>query len=80
MLHSMYASQMWVWVLIRSVFETLLVATDCSDGHDQPVRMANPKVLHVSDKLHSHEYGSPNLHNVWAKIERLRAVYDVIYE
>ena len=51
-----------------------LAVVDCSDTHDQPVRMANPIVLHVSAKLRAHEEGSPNLPGVWAKIERPRAV------
>jgi peptide deformylase len=51
-----------------------LAVVDCSDTHDQPVRMANPKVLHVSAKLRTHEEGSPNLPGVWAKIDRPRAV------
>lgn len=51
-----------------------LAVVDCSDTHDKPVRMANPKILHVSAKLRTHEEGSPNLPNVWAKIDRPRAV------
>ena len=51
-----------------------LAVMDCSDTHDQPVRMANPKILHMSAKLREHEEGSPNLPGVWAKVERPRAV------
>ncbi len=51
-----------------------LAVMDCSDTHDQPVRMANPEILHASVKLREHEEGSPNLPGVWAKVERPRAV------
>ncbi|MCP5086948.1 MAG: peptide deformylase [Rhodobacteraceae bacterium] len=51
-----------------------LAVMDCSDGHDRPVLMANPEILHASVKLREHEEGSPNLPGVWARIERPRAV------
>jgi len=74
MLDSMYAMP-GVGLGANQIGESLRLAVmDCSDTHDQPVRMANPKVLHASAKLRAHEEGSPNLPNVWAKIERPRAV------
>lgn len=74
MLDSMYAMP-GVGLGANQIGECLrLAVVDCSDTHDQPVRMANPKVLHVSAKLRSHEEGSPNLAGVWAKVERPRAV------
>jgi peptide deformylase len=74
MLDSMYAMP-GVGLGANQIGENLrLAVVDCSDTHDQPVRMANPKVLHASAKLRTHEEGSPNLPHVWAKIERPRAV------
>ncbi len=74
MLDSMYAMP-GVGLGANQIGESLqLAVVDCSDRHDQPVRMANPKVLHVSAKLREHEEGSPNLPNIWAKIERPRAI------
>jgi peptide deformylase len=51
-----------------------LAVVDCSDTHNEPVRMANPVILHSSVKIRTHEEGSPNLPGVWAKIDRPRAV------
>lgn len=51
-----------------------LAVVDCSDGHNEPVRKANPKGLHASAKLRIDEEGSPNVPGVWAKIERPRAM------
>ena len=51
-----------------------LAVVDCSDGQDQPLRMANPEILHVSGKFNEHDEGSPNLPGVRAKITRPRAV------
>ncbi len=51
-----------------------LAVVDASDVRGQAVRMANPKILHSSAQLRTHEEGSPNLPGVWAKIERPRAV------
>jgi len=74
MLDSMYAMP-GVGLGANQIGENLrLAVVDCSDTHDQPIRMANPKVLHASAKMREHEEGSPNLPNVWAKIERPRAV------
>ena len=74
MLDSMYAMP-GVGLGANQIGEDLrLAVVDCSDTHDQPIRMANPKVLHASAKLREHEEGSPNLAGVWVKIERPRAV------
>ncbi len=74
MLDSMYAMP-GVGLGANQIGENLrLAVVDCSDTHDQPVRMANPKVLHSSAKLRAHEEGSPNLAGVWVKMERPRAV------
>ncbi|MBU2959363.1 peptide deformylase [Citreicella sp. C3M06] len=51
-----------------------LAVVDASEERGQPVRMANPEVLHASVKLRSHDEASPNLPGVWAAIERPRAV------
>ncbi|SHI48239.1 peptide deformylase [Shimia gijangensis] len=51
-----------------------LVVVDASDERGQPVRMANPEILHVSVQLRDHEEASPNLPGVSAKISRPRAV------
>jgi len=51
-----------------------LAVVDCSDLQDQPLRMANPEVLHASVKLREYQEGSPNLPGVWANIKRPRAV------
>ncbi len=53
---------------------TRLAVVDCSETQDQPVRMANPEVLHASVKLRAHTEGSPNLPGLWAEVERPRAV------
>lgn len=74
MLDSMYAMP-GVGLGANQIGENLqLAVVDCSDTHDQPIRMANPKILHASAKLRAHEEGSPNLAGVWVKIERPRAV------
>jgi peptide deformylase len=51
-----------------------LAVVDAGDGKDQPVRMANPVVLHASAVMREHQEGSPNLPGVWANLERPRAV------
>lgn len=55
------------------VLQRVIVA-DCSDRRDQPVRMANPVVLHASGQMREHEEGSPNLPGHWARVSRPRAV------
>ncbi len=51
-----------------------LAVVDASQARGQAVRMANPKVLHASAQLRSHEEASPNLRGVSAVISRPRAV------
>ncbi len=51
-----------------------LAVVDCSASHKDPVRMANPEILHASARLREHEEASPNLPGLSAKIERPRAV------
>ena len=47
---------------------------DCSDSRDRPVRLANPRILHASEKPREHEEASPNLPGLSAKVKRPRAV------
>ena len=51
-----------------------LAVVDASQAHDQVVRMANPEVLHASDKMNMHDEASPNLPGVHAMVARPRAV------
>ncbi|NOR63283.1 MAG: peptide deformylase [Rhodobacteraceae bacterium] len=51
-----------------------LAVVDCSDERNEPVRMANPEVLHASVKLREHEEASPNIPGFFAKVERPRAI------
>lgn len=51
-----------------------LAVVDCSETSDKPLRMANPEILHSSEKMNEHSEGSPNLPNVWAKVSRPRGV------
>ncbi len=53
---------------------TRLAVVDCSASHSEPVRMANPEILHASAKLRTHVEASPNLPGLSAEIERPRAV------
>ena len=51
-----------------------LIVVDGSKSRDQPLRMANPEILHVSATLREHEEGSPNIPNLWAMVKRPRAI------
>jgi len=51
-----------------------LAVVDCSDTRGQAIRMANPEILHASDRMRAHEEASPNLPGVSAAVERPRAV------
>lgn len=74
MLDSMYAMP-GVGLAACQIGENLrLAVVDCSEGKDQPLRMANPEILHASGKFSTHEEGSPNLPGVWAEIKRPRAI------
>ncbi len=51
-----------------------LAVVDCSGGAGKAIRMADPEVIHVSDKPSDQEEASPNLPGVSAKITRPRAL------
>lgn len=51
-----------------------LAVVDASQERGQPIRMANPRVIHASAKLNDHEEASPCLPGVYAAISRPRAV------
>ncbi|MDA5556683.1 peptide deformylase [Shimia sp. MMG029] len=51
-----------------------LIVVDATEEGNQPVRMANPEILHASVQPREHEEASPNLVGVSAKISRPRAV------
>ena len=51
-----------------------LAVVDASETRGQPVRMANPEVLHASVQSRDHDEASPKLPGVWATISRPRAV------
>ncbi len=51
-----------------------LAVVDCSSDQSEPIRMANPEVLHASARLNVHEEGSPNVPGHFAKVSRPRAV------
>ena len=51
-----------------------LVVVDASKERGQPVRMANPVLVHASEFLRDHGEGSPNLPGVSAVVSRPRAV------
>ena len=51
-----------------------LAVVDCSDTQSEPIRMANPEILHASSRLNIHEEGSPNVPGLFAKVSRPRAV------
>jgi len=51
-----------------------LAVVDCSDTKKAPLRMADPELLHVSERFAEREEGSPNLPHVSAKIKRPRGI------
>lgn len=51
-----------------------LAVMDCSEGRDEPFRMANPEILHASVKDSVHDEASPNLPGLHARVSRPRAV------
>ncbi|MCG7573585.1 MAG: peptide deformylase [Thalassovita mediterranea] len=51
-----------------------LIVVDATEEGNQPVRMANPEILHASVQPREHDEASPNLVGVSAKISRPRAV------
>jgi peptide deformylase len=51
-----------------------LAVVDCSPGKDQPLRLADPEIIHLSDKFSEEIEASPNLPGVSARIRRPRAL------
>lgn len=51
-----------------------LAVVDCSEARGQAILMANPEVLHASERMRTHDEASPNLPGVSAVIARPRAV------
>jgi len=51
-----------------------LAVVDASLERDQVIRMANPEVLHVSQKMEVGEEASPNLAYVSSEIKRPRGI------
>lgn len=51
-----------------------LAVVDCSDTRGEAILMANPEILHASDKMRDYQEGSPNLPGMSAVISRPRAV------
>lgn len=51
-----------------------LIVVDATEEGNQPIRMANPEILHASVQPREHEEASPNLVGFSAKISRPRAV------
>ena len=47
-----------------------LAVVDCSPSKDQPIRLANPRIVWASDEMRSYEEASPNLPGASAAIER----------
>jgi len=51
-----------------------VAVVDCSNGKGQIVKMADPEILHLSEKLSEQGEASPNLPGVSAKVSRPRAL------
>ena len=51
-----------------------LAVVDCSLAKDQPLRMADPEIIHTSEKFREETEASPNLPGVDARIKRPRAL------
>jgi len=47
-----------------------LAVLDCSDSQDEPVRLANPEILSLSEEKRTGPEGSPNLPGLWADVTR----------
>lgn len=50
------------------------IVVDASDTRDQPVRMANPRILNASDETAAQREGSPNLPGLFADVTRPASV------
>ena len=51
-----------------------LAVVDCSDGKKAALRMADPEILHSSEKFTETDEASPNLPRVHAKVKRPRGI------
>jgi len=51
-----------------------VAVVDCSNDRKAPIRMANPELLHVSEKFVDMDEGSPNLAHVSASVSRPRGI------
>lgn len=51
-----------------------LAVVDCSQGKNQPLLLADPDILHASEKFSTELEASPNLPGVSAKISRPRGI------
>jgi peptide deformylase len=47
-----------------------LAVVDASEERGRAVRLANPRLIAASAELRAHDEASPNLPNVWARLER----------
>ena len=47
-----------------------LAVVDCSESNVEPVRLANPVLLSVSEETQTVREGSPNLPGIWAEVTR----------
>ncbi|MFK7942122.1 MAG: peptide deformylase [Paracoccaceae bacterium] len=47
-----------------------LAVVDCSDTHDQPVRLANPVLIAASERMQTITEGSPNMPDLHGEVAR----------
>ena len=47
-----------------------LAVLDCSDTRDQPVRLANPELVQLSEEMQTLEEGSPNIPGLFDNVTR----------
>ena len=47
-----------------------LAVLDCSDTRDQPVRLANPRIITASEQMRTGDEGSPNLPGLFEDVSR----------
>ena len=47
-----------------------LAVLDCSNGRDEPVRLANPEIVRLSEETQTGQEGSPNLPGLFAEVTR----------
>lgn len=71
MLEAMYATRGLVGLAAPQLGHGLRLAVlDCSKEKREPLRLANPELVWVSETMRTHHEGSPNLSGVSAEIER----------